>query len=168
MHGNALYEIDGMYQSYLAQAKEEAEQNEGVIPDDLAAKLDAMEMTRDVKIENSVKYYKNENAIADMLDAEIKALQARARSHRGHAEWLKTYLSAIIKPGEKPEYSCGKISWRKSERTIINDGAKIPVEYTRVIPEHREPELDKIKKALKDGEKIEGAAIEERQNLQIK
>lgn len=167
MKKDNLYEIDGMYQQALAEAKEQAEQNEGVIPDDLAMKLDALEMTRDIKIENSIKYYKNENAVADMLDAEIKSLQSRQRSHRSHADWLKKYLGMVMKPGEKPEYSCGKIGWRRSEALIILNPALIPDEFCKI---ERTPLKDAITKAIKAGTTSFGETvkIEERNNIQIK
>jgi hypothetical protein len=148
----------------LERAKAIAEENQGVIPDDLSAELDAIEMTREQKIENVVKAYKNESALADMIKAEIKALQSRISSHESGSEWLKKWLSMFVQVGEKFEFGSGKISWRKSSSVIV-DETKLPDEYFKVV---RSPMKSEIKDAIKAGTTIPGALIEEKQNIQIK
>ena len=160
-----LYDIDERYKLLLAQAKDEAERNEGIIPDTLSDQLDALEMTRDIKIENSIKYYKNESAVADMIAAEIDSLQQRQRQHKRTAEWMKYYLAQFVKVNEKPEYSCGKISWRKSKAVLISDSALVPDMFCKI---ERIPQKDSIKKELENGRIVSGATIEERNNLQIR
>jgi hypothetical protein len=160
-----LYEIDTVYQGILTQAKEAAEQNDGIIPDDLSAKLDAIECTRDLKMENVVKAFKNEAALSDMIRGELKALQQRIKSHDSAAEWLKKYLGNFVKEGEKREFSCGKISWRKSSPVIIDDLKAIPEQYIKVEYSAMKTE---IKEAIEKGETITGAHIEQKQNIQIK
>jgi len=159
-----LFEIDSIYRNVLDRAKAIAEENEGVIPDDLSAELDAIEMTREQKMENVVKAHKNESALADMIKDEIKTLQSRFASHENSAEWLKKWLSMFVSPGEKYEFGSGKISWRKSSSVIV-DETQLPDEYFKVV---RSPMKSEIKDAIKAGATIQGVSIEEKQNIQIK
>jgi len=159
-----LYEIDSIYHGVLDRAKAIAEENEGVIPDDLSAELDAIEMTREQKIENVVKAFKNESALADMIRSEIKTLQSRIASHDSSAEWLKKWLSMFVQIGEKFEFGSGKISWRKSSSVVV-DETQLPDEYFKTV---RSPMKAEIKDAIKAGATIPGATVEEKQNIQIK
>lgn len=160
-----LYTINAAYQEALNKAMEAAEQNEGVIPDNLDIELEQIGLKREEKIQASIGYYKNENAIADMLDAEIKALTTRKHAHESHAEWMKNYLSKNVSQGEKFEYAIGKISWRKSESVRIVDETAIPEEFIKI---ERSPKKKDIKDAIKKGFAVTGAEIEENQNIQIK
>ena len=58
------------------------------------------------------------------------------------------------------------MSFRKSEKTVIDDIYSIPEIYLK----YAEPkaDLNEIKKAIKNGEEIKGAHQEESQNIQIK
>ena len=104
----SLYEIDQQYKLLFDQAKAEAEENNGQIPDDLAAKLDAVEMTREIKIENCIKYYKNESALANMIEMELDALERRIKAHEGHALWMKQYLASVIEGATRLSYRAEK------------------------------------------------------------
>jgi hypothetical protein len=163
-----LWEIDSVYQQLLDECREYAADHEGEISADLSMRLDAVEMTRDLKIENTLRYFKNENAVALMLENEIDALNKRYKTHENNAYFAKQYLAAIVKPGEKSEFGCGRISWRKSVSVNITDPAKLPQEYQRVIPARTEPDKIAIGEALKVGQKVEGAELVEKQSIQLK
>ena len=126
MSETSLYEIDQQFKQLRDEANAIAEQNEGVIPDELAANIDKMEMLREVKIENCIKYYKNETAVANMIESELDALERRIESHENHALWMKNYLAWVIGEGHKIELSCGKVAWRASMRTEILDETALP------------------------------------------
>jgi hypothetical protein len=163
-----LYELNAAYQHLLDECREYASEHEGEIPNDLAMRLEAVELARDEKIENTVRYYKNENAMAVMLVGEIDALKKRLSTHENNAEWSKQYLASIVKPKEKIEFATGKIGWRESVSANIVDFAKIPDKFQRVIPERREPDKIAIKDALKAGEVVDGAELVVKQNIQVK
>ena len=165
---DSLYDINQAWLSLLDEVREYASEHDGEISNELSIRLDAMEMTRDVKIENCLRYYKNENATAEMLDKEIEALHKRAKTHTNNAAWCKQYLAAIVNPKEKLEYAIGKISWRESTSANILDATKLPTEYQRVIPERREPDKIAIKEALKKGVEVPGAELIVSQNIQLK
>jgi hypothetical protein len=160
-----LYEINEQYQDILAAAMAAAEDNEGVIPDDLAAKLDAVEISRDLKLENCVKYYKNELAMAEVVAAEYKAFQVRMKRHDRAAEWMKNHIAVVLKPGERREYGCGALSWRRSQSVDIQVPIEqLPQEYTKYEITARKAE---IKEALKSGEAVNGCVLLDKINLQI-
>ena len=168
MEKETLYEIDSAYNALLAECLESAEQNNGEIDPALAARLDAVEMSRDVKIDNTLRYQKNENAMALLLMTEIEALNKRLKVHENNALWAKNYLAAIVKPGEKLEYGCGRISWRRSTSVEIVDAQAIPADFRRIIPERWEPDKEQIKQSLNAGQIVPGAKILEKFNIQIK
>lgn len=163
-----LYELDQAYQHLLDECREYASEHDGEIEAGLSMRLEAVEMAREVKIENTLKYYKNENAVAVMLMHEIDALSKRLKTHENNADWTKGYLAAIVKPGEKIELGAGRISWRESVSTNILDFSKIPAKYKRIIPAREEPDKLMIKDDLKQGIPVDGAELLKEHHLQIK
>jgi hypothetical protein len=159
-----LWEIDAAYQSAQDRADEWAAEHNGEILPEHDMVLTALEMTREVKLENSIKYYKNQLAIAEMIENELEALKTRARTHRNAAERVKSFMAYVVKPGEKPEFGCGRVSWRRSEAVEITNAELLPEKYIKVVSS---PMLTEIKAALKAGEALP-ARIVERQNIQIK
>ena len=158
-----IFEFDKV----IADAIERAiDQETGeIISEDALAGLEEIEMEREKKIENCVAYYKDCLARAKAIKEEAKALQDRAKSYENKAENLKNYLQSALN-NEVFESSKCKISYRKSESVSIDPDALIPSKFIKI----REPEYDRIalKKALKDGEKIDGVTLVEKQNIQIK
>lgn len=59
------------------------------------------------------------------------------------------------------------VSFRKSEAVEIYNVVALPDEFVRVKVV-QEPDLDRIKKALKAGEQVDGARLVDRQNIQFK
>ena len=162
----SLYEIDQQYKLLFDQAKAEAEENNGQIPDDLAAKLDAVEMTREIKIENCIKYYKNESALANMIEMELDALERRIKAHEGHALWMKQNLASVIEEGHKVELSCGKVGWRASQRTEILDETALPENCFKIT---KSTVLNEVKTGIEAGTIPKTVAvIKTYQNIQIK
>jgi hypothetical protein len=166
--GITLFELDAAYQDTLNKCCESAEANQGVIEPNLALQLEAVEMARDVKIENTLKFYKNENAVALMLETEIDALTRRLKTHANNANFGKSLLLAVVKPGEKMEFGAGKISWRESTSANVIDFQKLPEEYKRVFPERKEPDKNAIKAALIAGKIVEGAELVKANSIQLK
>jgi len=163
-----IYEIDAKYQEVLSNIEAYSEDHEGIITDEMAVLLEKVSEDRNSKIENCIKYFKNEKAKADILEIEIQALERRMKSHRSHSDWMKKTLAQIVGPGNKPEYGCGKISWRSSKSVDITDSNDVPIEFSRIIPESKEPDKIEIKKALESGKTFSWAKLIESQNIQIK
>ena len=79
---------------------------------------------------------------------------------------LKKYVGEVL-DGQKFQTARVSASWRKSEAVeYVGNVFELPEDYIK----YSDPTVDKtaLKKALKNGEEIEGARLVIRQNLQIK
>lgn len=155
-----LYEIDERIYNILENATDE----DGVISDEAMEELEALQMARDEKLEACGIAYKNLKAEEEALKQEKMALQARQSQKAKQAEKLSEYITFHLK-GAKFETPKVKFSWRKSDRTIIDNLEDVPAEFIKI---KREAMSAEIKKAIKAGTDVPGARVEEFQNLQIK
>lgn len=128
-------------------------------------KFNELQIEKDEKIEGVALWYKDLIAEANAIKEEKDRLAEREKSARNRAERLKKYLAYALN-GEQFKTARCALSFRKSEKVIIEDVYKIP----GVFLKFSEPKADltEIKKAIKNGEEINGAHIEETQNIQIK
>lgn len=159
-----LYQID----AEIMRAFESAmDPDTGEIVDAEAyAALDRLGVERDNKIENILLWIKDLKSDAEQLKKEKMAFAERQKSAERKCESLTRYVSGVL-AGQKFKTEKVEASWRKSE-VVIYDGdiANLPEKFKK----YADPELKKteLKKALKDGEEIDGARLEQRSNLQIK
>jgi len=160
-----LYEINKEIESLLDAAWIAAEENDGVIPENLGAMLEKWQTDRDTKISNIVKYIKNLRAEASAIKNEIATLSARKKSKENKEESLKSYLDMML-DGQKWEDSTGKVGWRKSQAVDITDETMLPLEYLIA----QKPKVDKagISKALKASATVPGAKLITKNNISIK
>lgn len=151
-----LYEIDN---AILSCVDEET----GEIFD--IEKFEELAMERDAKVENICLWIKNLKAEAEALKTEKEALASRQKSAENKMESLKRYVSGYLN-GASFKTSKVAVSFRKSEKVEISEGAVIPEEFLR----YKEPEVAKndLKKAIKEGLKLDGVQILESKNIQIK
>ena len=128
-------------------------------------RLNGLQMARDEKIENAALYYKNLLSDADAYKAEKQAFADREQAARRKADSLKQYLDYALN-GEGFKTAKVAISFRNSERVVIDDMSRLDMAYVKFA----EPTADKtaIKKAIKDGAEVIGAHIEAAKNMQIK
>lgn len=132
--------------------------------------LNTLEMERDEKIENIALWIKNLLSDAEQIKAEKDALEEREKSARNKAENLKKYLSGYLN-GSKFSTPKVVILFRKSESVDISDINKImSLNDADSYLKYAEPKPDKtaIKDAIKNGKKIPGCSLVEKQNIQIK
>lgn len=105
----------------------------------------------------------------EVIDAEITRLNGLKKSRQSTIERMKNTVSEAMQ-------NCGifevksptmKLSFLKSEKCEIYSEKQIPAIYKREVTTVK---IDKaaIKKAIKAGETVAGARIQENQNLQIK
>ena len=148
-----LYELNALIDGFELEVDEET----GEILN--AEELDALEMERDEKIENIALWIKN-------LSAEVDAYK-KEKTAEAKIERLRNYLDFAL-AGNKFKTDRVQISYRKSESVILSNNFIDDCDLRFLIPQ--EPKVDKlaVKKALKDGEKIAGAMLQEKQNIQIK
>lgn len=136
----------------------------GEIIADIAV-LDDLQLARDEKVENIACLIKNLRAEAKALKDEAAAFTKRAKTCENKAERLFNYLAEEL-DGEPFKSTKTAISFRESETTEILDIKQIPMEYLKFS----DPTADKmaIKKAIKSGQEVPGAALVLHNNMQIK
>lgn len=129
------------------------------------AKLESLQIARDEKLENAALWYKNLIADADAFKAEKRAFEAREKQARVKAESLKKYLDMALQGAKFSTARCD-VTYRRSEAVEVEDGADLPNEFLKF----KDPEPDKIaiKKAIKNGEVLDGCRIIEKQNISIR
>ena len=128
--------------------------------------FEALQLERDEKIENIGLWIKNLNADAAAYKAEKDSFAEKQRRAENKAESLKKYLDSVL-AGSKFNTTRVSISYRKSTAVEV-DESKLPAKWLRVIPETHVVDRAEITKALKAGEKIDGAVLVENNNIQIK
>lgn len=159
----SLYEIDHAIMDCI-------DMDTGEILD--SAKLDALQMERKAKIEGVALWVKNLEADAEAFKAEKDAFAAREKAAKNKADSLKRWLTEALQ-GEKLSLPRAAISFRKSEAVEIPNKDLFVVWASK---EHNdlltykapEPNLNAIKKALKDGVELPCAVLVERKNINIK
>lgn len=129
--------------------------------------LDAISAELDVKLENSAKFIKNLDADIDGLDKEIKRLTLIKKRKAALIERLKLNCDNAMKLNNETTKKAGTFtfSYRKSEKTIVDDVNKLPLELRKV---EYKPMTAEIKKYIKKHGSVDGARIEVYMNLQIK
>ena len=130
-----------------------------------AEDLDNLELEKNEKIEQLCLWIKNLKSDAAAYKAEKDSFAKKQKAAENEAESVKGYIEYIL-AGEKFKTDRVTVSYRKSEQVECLDMSLVDDDYLRF----KEPELDKtkIKKALKDGVKVGGCMLVEKQNMQIK
>ena len=158
-----LYEIDSSLMSLV-------DEETGEILDKEA--FDSLVMARDTKIENIGMWIKNENAMAEALEKEIKSLTARKKTAENRVKSLKNYLLYSLQ-GEKFSTSKVKISYTSSTATKFENESAF-IEWAKEkrpdLLRVKEPEIAKteVKAALNAGEKLPGASLEKNTSVVVK
>ena len=172
-----LYELVGEYRLFEEQFANYVEMvSAGELPEEaIWDTLDALNGQIEEKIDNVTCIYKQQIYEASMIEAEIARLQERLKSKKNAAERLKGYVMlSMNKVGkDKLETARNKLSFRKSEKVMIDDPAGFvqwAQEYNPELLTFKQPEPNKteIKRILKSGQAIEGCRVEQCLNLQIK
>ena len=161
----SLYNIEAEYLEITNQLED------GELTPELETALAINESQLQGKAVAYIYVVKTEESDVVAIDAELKRLTALKRAKKNKIEWLKnTVHKAMDLYGiNEIKTETLKINFRKSEGVICTmDEVKLDDEFVTVVPETSKPNLAAIKKAIKDGETINGFEIETRYNLQIK
>jgi hypothetical protein len=164
MAGFALYEIDAMLRQALDAADEWIDRETGEVPEDWARLIEDLQMSRDAKCLSVAAYIREQEAQASAIAEEIDRLEKRLYAAKNKASQLKQYLATSVKVGEKLKDARVAISWRKSERTIIDEKV-LPDEYWKI---ERSPMKSSVKIAIESGMYVPGARIETCNNISIR
>ena len=167
-----IYEIDRNFADTMEEIMLVFDEETGEVTDvdkfeELKRRLNELQEERNTKISNVACWYKQLCAEAEAIKAEKMALAKRQQTAEKKAESLKKYLDYALQ-GEKFEDARCKISYRASEQVQLDpdlDPFNLPIQFQKVSIEANKTEL---KKALKNGEKVDGVALVEKKNIQIK
>ena len=141
--------------------------NEEATADDLADTLDGINDAIEVKVDNICRVRKYLEGKVEVYKAEAKRLTELAKQAENNADSMKNYLDEQFKRMniKKMDTELFKLSYRKSDSVNVIDLDAVPEEYKRITIA---PDKTAIKKAIKDGETVNGAELVVNQNLQIR
>ena len=156
-----IYEIDKAIEEILSTEVTE----DGEISQQAFEAIEELTLAKEERIDSLLSYYKDSLADSEKIKTEAKALATRARVLENRAASLKSYLACVIGTGRKWQNARHKVAWRKSQAVEVLDAKKVPSDFIIDV----EPKINKaaLKLALKAGEKVEGARLEERENMII-
>lgn len=129
--------------------------------------FNGLKMTFEDKLDNSQRYILTLNGEADILAKEIKRLQAKKTALENKADRLSEMMkNAILSSGEnKFKTSLYSFNIKKTESVEVRDLDVIPRAYLRL---KKEADKAAIKKALKNGDIIDGVYLSEKLSLGVK
>ena len=143
-------------------------QYEGLTEDRLFMALEDLGLLREEKIENIVFALKNTMAEAEVMKVEKIRLARRQQVLENRVESLKKFLALHT---DHQLFTCPRsglrVQWRRSEVTVPDDMEKIPEQYKKTKVEIL-PDRQAIRRALKAGEDVPGAHLEENFSCIIK
>lgn len=162
----SLFEIDRSIRDFLDNLPVD---KDGCISADALKDLEKMQGIRKNKLEAVALYYKELKAEADAIKAEADNLDKRAKATANKAERIKEYLSmSMLSNGDNNlETSRCKVTFRPSEKVVITNIDILDSRFIKVKVDH-DADKTAIKEAIKNGEKVEGAYLENHKNIQIK
>jgi hypothetical protein len=167
-----LYDIDARIAEAIAAS---TDPETGEILD--TKLLESLQMERDEKLSNVIRWYKNERADAAAIEAEINELRKRAAAHTRRADRAESYLEGAT---AGMPFSCpvGAITYRKSTAVEVGEDFVMWAQECggESLLRFKDPEPDKtaIGKAIKDGkipQMVQDSGtvrIVERYNISIK
>jgi hypothetical protein len=161
----SIYQIEQSYN----QLAEELIENGGELTPELEQSL---AITEEQLQNKSVAYsfvIKQMDADIDIIDAEIKRLQAAKKQREKATEYLKDRIKHAMHlfSIEEIKTPLVKINFRKSESVEVDDVNALPSLY-KVVKVTEQADKAAIKAALKDGADIIGCSIATHRNLQIR
>ena len=161
MNGS-IYDVNKAFQSLV-----EMLENGDLSQDDFASALAELEQSKVEKCGNAICYLNMlKHGIEDMK-AEEKRINTMRKALENRAKNLENAFAYVLKNmGDKEvitKYGVMKVR-KNPPSVIIDDIAKIPTQYQK---QKIEVTIDKtaIKKALKNGGKVDGAHIEQGEKL---
>jgi hypothetical protein len=161
----SIYQIEQSYN----QLAEELIDNGGELTPELS---EALAITEEQLQNKSVAYsfvIKQIDSEVDIIDAEIKRLQAMKKTRENASERLKANIKHAMELFNIDEIKTPlvKINFRKSEAVEVDDVNQLPAPY-KVVKVTEQADKVAIKEAIKNGADIIGCRIVANRNLQIK
>lgn len=161
-----LYEIDTQLRALMGRLQQESDSETGEIPEELYGEVERLLTAKQVKVLDVVCMWKERRAERDAVKAETKRIAARAASLDIQCDRLEELLNQHIAVGECPRDERAAISWRKSTSVEVTVKPELlPGPFQRWTVEANKTAIGA---ALKDGLQVEGAALRQRDNMQVR
>ena len=164
-----LYEINREIGLAIEALFSSVDEETGEVNQEAAEALDQLKEARDVKLDNIGAFMKNLNAEADAIASEINALKERLDRKKKEYDRLKRYVENCMQFDGQTVFESARVrfSFRKSTAVEIKDENLLPKKF--LVKEIKfKPDKTAIKEALNNGQKVRGAEVVTRNNLQIK
>jgi hypothetical protein len=162
-----LYQIEEAIYNVLENGFQEDEETGEILFDD--SDLEALQMTRLEKWDNTASYIKSLKADIEAMKAEEKNLNARRKTKERQVENLINYLVCSMEAADQKKFETArnKVSARTSKQVEIDLEDLLPAKFvnTKIVTT---PSKTEISKALKAGEEVPGAHLVEKLGLIIK
>lgn len=164
-----IYPIDETIEKILASFIDEDTGEVLFSEEEMESRLELAKLEFSQMILNLRNEVINRTAEAEAIKDEKMKLEKRQKRATEAAERAKRFLAYLTK-GEKYSDGVVKIGYRKSDYIAIDDREKLmawAIDHNRFL---KDPELREgdIKQAIKNGEDIPYAHLEERANIQVK
>jgi hypothetical protein len=161
----SIFNIQQEYINLLNQLEE----SDGELTPELEQALIIAEQELEIKSVGYAHVIRKVESDVGIIAAEIKRLQALKKAKETTVERLKTSVETAMELFgiKKVETPTMVLTLRPSESVTIEDESKLPKEFI-VAKTTYTPDKVAIKKAIKAGEPVSGAAITINQNLQVK
>jgi len=159
-----IYAISKELQDFLSLLPESGELSD----EDMALYAELVDM-KDDKIKSTAHAYLNLKAKAEGIKTEIDRINKLKKSVENNMQRIMKLVAfgMGLENTDSKDFGDLKVYFTKSIGTIIDDELLVPEDYkqTKTVVS---VDLMAIKEAIKNGETVEGAHLEERKNLQIK
>jgi frataxin-like iron-binding protein CyaY len=180
-----MHKIADQLLDVLNMQVEESEDADG-LRDALDDTLDGLIADFDAKALNIGRYYLNLQAEAKAVKEAETKLKGRRQMLEKKADWLNSYIKFHMERVEKEDIRAGDVMLKMKDNpqyVKIESEDEIPDQYMRgvlvlpfsEIPSELESKVieikidkDRIKKALKAGEEVDGAVLDRKTRLDIK
>ena len=158
----SLYQIENEHLALMQQI----ENAEGEITEEIAEQLEINEGQLQSKSIAYLSVIKSKESFNSQIDEEIKRLQAMKKRNNTLVSNLKNRLLDAVKLFGDFESGLSKFGTRKSSTVEVENVNALPKEF-KVIKVTEQADKSALKKAIKEGQKIEGVSIVEKLNLKI-
>lgn len=128
-------------------------------------RFEDLQLEREQKLENIACWIKNLEADAEALKAQKMAFAERQKETENKAERLRNYLQYALQNTNFKTVNV-EVKFRKTSKVEVPDVYKLDENFLK----YSEPTADKtaIKKAIQDGQAVEGATLIENISMSIK
>ena len=153
----------------VRQVFQTIEESEGELTPAVESELNVLFANVQDKLDSIAKLISEHKAHADVLKVEIKRLATKMDSHVQHANWLRQYAEDCMRElgMNKLKTHTHTLSFQKTPpRVVLHcDESEVPEEFTKI---ERRVQKKRIAEALKAGDPIEFAHLEQDEKLRIR